>query len=178
MKAVITRGHSATEPGLRAHSVDEETFPWRIVGGYYKDHKGQLRDLWKVQGADGVDVQTFREIVGAASEIIVSGSTACDLAHDAARCFKRLYPEGYVVPGRNIGGALDEIPGRLAGCLVRVTNAPGLAGSIEVVRLDDDQVLPRQLRGTNVTNGRRVSFPVHTLATSPHIGVAILELPQ
>ena len=86
----LTSGHLEISGGLRGHSVDHETYPWRVVG-----HPG---GSWSVVGADN---KTYSRI-GFASLIGLSPAhtaesmddLACEEAHSLARFLKRHHPSG------------------------------------------------------------------------------------
>lgn len=51
--STITQAHSATHGGLRGHSIDESTYPWRIVGGRRTTENGTVLATWSVVGVTG-----------------------------------------------------------------------------------------------------------------------------
>lgn len=84
------RGHLVHRGGLRGHSVDEDTYPWRVVG---------VGDAWEVH-----DIRGDRYARG---EI--------DFAHAQARALKVQHPHGYVPQGQVVSGPAETVPERLAG---------------------------------------------------------------
>lgn len=87
-----TKGHAEAAPGLRAHSIDTATYPWRVVG-----HPG---GAWSVVGADNETVERidFNRYVGCEPHFTPDylDEVACEEAHELARTLKRLHPTGRV----------------------------------------------------------------------------------
>ena len=87
-----TTGHHETAGGLRGHSIDQETYPWRIVG-----HPG---NAWSVVGADGVAVDRIQFLVGSNVANLYQpeylDGLACEEAHDLARHLKAHHPSGRI----------------------------------------------------------------------------------
>lgn len=94
--ATGTRGHAAGHPGLRGHSIDAATYPWRVVAGYWRDtgRSNLLLARWTVVGADGVVHASCVEQLTPAGNRIVTDGEACRDAHTLARILKRRYPDG------------------------------------------------------------------------------------
>lgn len=90
-----TSGHADGQPGLRGHSIDAATFPWRIVAGYWRCNRtGLLLARWSVVGADGITAAACIEQVTPAGNRIVTDDEACRDAHELARLLKARYPDG------------------------------------------------------------------------------------
>ena len=90
-----TSGHADGQPGLRGHSIDAATFPWRVVAGYWRCHRtGLLLARWTVVGADGITAAACIEQVTPAGNRIVTDGEACREAHEVARLAKVKYPDG------------------------------------------------------------------------------------
>ena len=90
-----TSGHADGQPGLRGHSIDAATYPWRIVAGYWRcHHTGLLLARWTVVGADGITAASCLEQVTPAGNRIVTDDEACREAHELARLLKAKYPSG------------------------------------------------------------------------------------
>lgn len=90
-----TVGHADGQPGLRGHSIDAATFPWRIVAGYWRCQRtGLLLARWTVVGADGITAASCVEQVTPAGNRIVTDDDACRDAHELARLLKARYPGG------------------------------------------------------------------------------------
>ena len=93
--ATGTRGHAAGQPGLRGHSIDASTFPWRVVATYWRCRRTSLLlARWLVVGADGITAAACVEQVTPAGNRIVTDGEACREAHELARLAKIKYPDG------------------------------------------------------------------------------------
>lgn len=94
-RATDTRGHAAGQPGLRGHSIDATTYPWRVVATYWRCRRtGLLLARWLVVGADGITAAACIEQVTPAGNRIVTDGEACREAHEIARLAKAKYPDG------------------------------------------------------------------------------------
>lgn len=94
-RGTATSGHTASQPGLRGHSIDAATFPWRVVAGYWRCHRTDLLlARWLVVGADGITAAACLEQVTPAGNRIVTDDEACQEAHEIARLAKAKYPDG------------------------------------------------------------------------------------
>lgn len=90
-----TSGHADGQPGLRGHSIDAATYPWRVVAGYWRCRRtGLLLARWTVVGADGITAAACVEQVTPAGNRIVTDDEACREAHELARLAKAKYPDG------------------------------------------------------------------------------------
>lgn len=91
-----TTGHHETAGGLRGHSIDQETYPWRVVG-----HPG---NAWSVVGADSVvadriDFSSYlgtRQLLSEPYTLEDLDDLACSEAHDLARHLKAYHPSGRI----------------------------------------------------------------------------------
>lgn len=83
--AMPTSGHLDSHGGLRGHSVDASTYPFRVVG-----HPG---GVWSVQDAKGTKCCTFGTSRGFLSNL-ERDNYACEAAHKAAKLLKEQYPSG------------------------------------------------------------------------------------
>lgn len=164
--ALNTKGHSASQPGLRGHSIGE-VYPWRVVG--YGDGS------WAVVDCRG---KTFRQYWPRPGEDD-ENERSCNLAHEAARIAKILHPLGRVeetpqgAPA-NISGPLKEIPERLAGHIIRVQYRDDYT---EIFRVSSWQSEAwRTLKTFNINTSRYQRLSVVWLAHSPYVDVWI-DLP-
>lgn len=86
----LTIGHMEESGGLRGHSVDHATYPWRVVG-----HPG---GAWSVVGADNVTYSriSFDCLIGLSIDHTAESmdNLACDEAHRLARFLKLHHPSG------------------------------------------------------------------------------------
>lgn len=86
----LTSGHLETSGGLRGHSVDHNTYPWRVVG--------HPHGAWSVVGADGVTASriSFRCLVGMTPYHTNESmdDLACNEAHKLAKHLKYHHPSG------------------------------------------------------------------------------------
>jgi hypothetical protein len=80
-----TRGHAASEPGLRGHSIGD-TFPWRVVG--------LGNGAWQVEGVHGQVAAYFAH----GTPWVATSDDACACAHRAAKVLKTLHPAGDWTP--------------------------------------------------------------------------------
>ena len=80
-KASATIGHSDQHGGLRGHSIDATTYPWRVVG--HGD------GAWSVHGVAGEHTRIAPDPI-----LLVSSYFACNAAHTLARTLKVLHPSG------------------------------------------------------------------------------------
>jgi hypothetical protein len=165
-----TAGHCATEPGLRGHSVDAATYPWRVVG--------RGNGAWTVEGADGRVTATY-------APVSIDDDEACALAHQSARRLKVLHPDGRIdaTPGQgiaNISGALESIPGRLAGHTLIIRHE--VDGTVDRLRVLEDvhqRHVARRWHGSpvvvcrNLKTGLIVEIPTPYLAHNQHIAVSL-----
>lgn len=165
-----TAGHCAAEPGLRGHSVDNATYPWRVVG--------RGNGAWTVEGADG-------RVMASYAPVSITDDDAVTLAHQAARRLKVLHPDGRIgaTPGdgvANISGPLEDIPGRLAGHLLVIRHE--FDGTVDRLRVLEDvyqRHVARRWHGSpvvvcrNLKTGLVVELPTPWLAHNQHIAVTL-----
>jgi len=165
-----TRGHCANHPGLHGHSVDPDTYPWRIVCGYWRNAAGELLPIWDVAGTEGTHT---RYRVG---ENGLDDAEACRLAHRKARLLKRQWPEGRIEPKRNFGGDIAGLAERLAGCTLLLSRFDGPLVTYEVSQYQHGV---GRLYCTRIVGDRREPqvLDVLNLATAEHLGAEILRLP-
>ncbi len=87
-----TTGHHETAGGLRGHSIDQETYPWRTLG-----HPG---GAWSVVDANSREQArfTYQRHVGGGVNLTPEylDDIACEEAHSLARRLKIDFPTGRV----------------------------------------------------------------------------------
>lgn len=83
-----TSGHSSHSGGLRGHSIDHDTYPWRVVAGHWRRADGSLGHRWMVYAPNGEQAAEFCDAGGIHEDDIIK------LAHDYARQCKAAYGWG------------------------------------------------------------------------------------
>lgn len=147
--------HLAGQPGLRAHSVDSDIYPWLVVGGHAVTPDG-LVNTWELHSQDGCAYVRRRY----RPDDEHGGQSACRLIHDAARAFKIQWPEGKITGDVNFTGTPDDFVERARGHYLtfRRHNEERITGRVDI-RAGGHHVLLHTIQGPRYLHLERARNP-------------------